>query len=123
MGSTVTQEANLFINMHLLYTCILLFSLMAALHVSSSAAFKISWRMTKTQAAFFPPGFHAEYGHTILCGTTAAAHLETASSKHTRTGKGPDKCAINVVDPKLANGSCTDEALKFAYCITKSKDK
>lgn len=76
--------------------------------------------MTKTQVAFFPPGFHAEYGHTIPCRMTAAAYLELASPKHTNTGKGPDKCATN---PKLANGSCTDEALKFAYCITKGKDK
>ena len=47
---------------------------------------------------------------TILRGT-AAAHLELASPKYTNTGKGADKRAIN---PKLANGSYVDEALKFA---------
>lgn len=111
MGSMVTREATLFINMHLFYTCILLFSLTAALLISFSAAFKISWRMTEPQVAFLPLGFHAEYGHTLLCGTTAAAHLELACPKCTNTGKGPEKSTIK---PRLANGSCVDEALKFA---------
>ncbi|KAM7128473.1 uncharacterized protein J5F26_004845 [Ciconia maguari] len=55
-------------------------------HYSCSTAFKISWRMTEPHVPFLPPAFHAEYGHTILCGTTAAAHLELASPKCTNTG-------------------------------------
>lgn len=107
----VTREADLFINMHLFYTCILLFSLMAALLISFPAAFKISWRTTKPHGTFLLPGLHTEYGHTILCGTTAAAHLELTSQKCTNTGEGHDKCGIH---PKLTNGSCVDKALKFA---------
>lgn len=64
------------------------------------------------------PSFHVEYCHKILCGTTAAAHLDLASQNH--TNKETDKHGINT---KLANGSRGYEALKFAKCITKGKDK
>lgn len=84
---------------------------MAALLISFSAAFKISWRTTEPQVVFLPLSFPVEYGHTTLSGTTAVAHLQLAPPECTNTGKRSDKCAIN---PKLANASCVDEAVKFA---------